>query len=194
MNFDKIINKEIEGEQIQYGIVFGNEKIVFIKAGADKGISGQGNKYLKMARRVHERMGATVICASNPEAEHKIMDAKAIRWLAAKLGFENFELYFVGTSDGGYQNLVLASKFPETVKILGINSSFIDLPGLVARIKRLPDVEKIFAYGTRDEDYDEVVPVLKKLHLEKLEIVEIEGADHDFTGRSEECVGLVDLL
>ena len=121
MNFDKIINKEIEGEQIQYGIVFGNEKIVFIKAGADKGISGPGNKYLKMARRVHERMGATVICASNPEAEHKIMDAKAIRWLAAKLGFEKFELYFVGTSDGGYQNLVLASKFPETVKILGIN-------------------------------------------------------------------------
>ena len=61
--YDKIIRKIIGGETINYGIIFGNDKIVFIKTGVDGDIRGYKDKYLKMSHRVHERMGATVICA-----------------------------------------------------------------------------------------------------------------------------------
>ena len=61
-DFDEVIKKE----EIEYGIVRGNENIVFLKAGAGGSFRGYGDKYLKMAITLHERDGATVICASNP--------------------------------------------------------------------------------------------------------------------------------
>ena len=194
MNFDKIISKVVGEEKIQYGFLFGNEKIVFMKRGASSGLKGYGDKYLKMAHRLHERMGATVICASNPEAEHASLDEKAIRWVVSKMGFSHFEVYFVGTSDGGYQNLTLASRFTETVKYLGINSSLIDLDTFKEKINALPNVEKIFVYGSKDYDYDEIVPALSKMSAPHLKLMEVEGADHDFTGMLDKFISLVDML
>ena len=71
LGYDKQINKTVCGEKLRYGILYGNEKIVFIKVGAGGSIRGYQDKYLQMAQRVHERMCATVICASNPDAEIK---------------------------------------------------------------------------------------------------------------------------
>ena len=105
-----------------------------------------------------------------------------------------FETYFVGISDGGYQNLLLARKFPETVKYLGINCSFIDIEGLQDRIKKLPKVKKLFVYGTEDDDYDEVCPALKELEGDNLAVMEVKGANHKFTGKLNELVALMDLL
>ena len=168
MTFDKAICKTIGKEKIEYGFIKGNEKIVFIKSGAYGSIEGSGNKYLKMAHKLHERLGATVICASNPEVEHKHLDEKAIRSIASQLKFPTFELYFVGASDGGYHNLILASKFVETVKVLGINSSFIDAQDLREKIENIPFADKIFVYGTKDEDYNDIVPALRKIKSDKL--------------------------
>lgn len=38
MEFDKIIHKTLDEESVDYGFVFGNNKIVFIKVGAGGGI------------------------------------------------------------------------------------------------------------------------------------------------------------
>ena len=65
LNYDKRYSKTVAGEKIHYGIVYGNEKIVFIKRGAGDDIRGYQDKYPKMAHRIHQRLGATVICASN---------------------------------------------------------------------------------------------------------------------------------
>lgn len=66
MNFDRILSKTVDYEKIKYGILFGNEKIVFIKVGAFGKIDGHKDKYIRMAHRIHDRIGATVICSSNP--------------------------------------------------------------------------------------------------------------------------------
>ena len=73
--YDRTTRKTVAGEVIHYGILHGNEEIVFIKVGADGSIRGYQDKYLKMAHRVHERLGATVICASNPYIEHGHLEA-----------------------------------------------------------------------------------------------------------------------
>ena len=57
---------ELSKEKFNYHFVLGNEKIVFIKAGAGGSERGYEDKYIKMADRIHERSGATVITASNP--------------------------------------------------------------------------------------------------------------------------------
>ena len=36
--FDKEVTEFVGGEQLKYGIIFGSEKIVFIKVGADQNI------------------------------------------------------------------------------------------------------------------------------------------------------------
>ena len=193
MNFDEEIIKKSFGSKVRYGIVHGNENIVFIKSGSGGSNKGRGDKYLKMAQKLRERLGATVICASNP-VDDRETDEEMIREVISKRGFAQFKMYFVGSSDGGYQNLVLASQFPETVKFLGINTSCNQLPDFEKVIKKLPDVEKIFVYGTKDWQYKSIVPFLKQVDFENFQLMEVEGVDHDFTGRIDEVVSLVDML
>lgn len=182
----------VNGEKVEYEIIFGNENIEFIKAGAGGSVRGYENKYLKMARRVHERIGATVICASNPDVPHEELDEAEIRWVIAEKGLSDFEFSFIGISDGAYHNLSLAKRFPETTKWMGINTSYIELSELEERLNALPSVSKFLIYGTRDDDVDEIVPALRKLENDKLTIKLVEGADHSFTGMLDEFIALID--
>lgn len=192
MAFDKIIHKTLDEESVDYGFIFGNNKIVFIKAGAGGGIPGYQDKYLRMANKVHERLGATVICSSNYEKSLPT-DKKAIEWCARYLKLEDVELYFVGVSDGADQCIILARNAP-TKKLICINPSFV--PGhdpsdrLIIRSK----VEKIFVYGSKDVEGHELVPKLKEREIPNFEIRWVEGADHEFTGMIDEFVNLIDLL
>jgi hypothetical protein len=197
MNYDMILSKTVDYVKIHYGILFGNEKIVFIKVGAGGNIRGYQDKYLKMAHRVHDRIGATVVCASNPyinESEHIKSDKSLIKKVITDRGLDNYELYFVGTSDGGEHSLMLSQEFPETVKFLGLNSSWSETDVFIERIKSLPRVKKRFAYGAMDDDFDDIVPRLKALECDNLEIVALEGADHYFTGRVDDFIELIDYI
>ena len=195
LDYNKTIRKTVAGEQIHYGIIHGNANIVFIKVGADGSIRGYQDKYLKMAHRVHDRLGATVICASNPYIEHG--HAEADRAMISKVtsdcGFADYEVYFVGTSDGGYHNILLAQQVPQVVKLLGINTSLIDLDDYMDKLREIPHVRKLLVYGTEDDDYG-CVPVLQGLDCENLEIITVEGADHEFKGMVDEFIALIDLI
>ena len=196
LNYDQTFEKVVDGGVIAYGIVLGNEKIVFIKTGADGNILGYQDKYPKMAHRVHQRLGTTVICASNPDAEYaaqEVADKAMIAKVAADSGFADYDIYFVGTSDGGYQNLRLAQQMPQARKILGINTSLIDADDLAAHLKKLSYVEKVLVYGTKDEAFH-CIPILQAAGCENLEIITVEGANHEFTDMVNEFIALIDLL
>lgn len=195
LSYEKTMIKTVAGEEIEYGILYGNANIVFIKVGADGSIRGYQDKYLKMAHRVHDRLGATVICASNPYIEHGHLDADqtVISEVAAECGFADYEVYFVGTSDGGYHNLLLAKQVPQTVKLLGINASLIDVDGFVEKLQEIPYVKKLLVYGTEDDDYD-CVSVLQALKCANLEIKTIDGADHEFSDMVSSFIALIDLI
>ena len=184
----------VDGENLEYEIIFGNGKIVFIKAGAGGSARGYKDKYRKMARRIHEQIGATVICASNPYFPHEEIDEEEIRRVIAEKHLSDFEISFVGVSDGAYHNLSLARRFSETVKWIGINTSYIDVSGLTERLMLLPDVFKLLIYGTKDDDFDDIVPAISKITSEKLALELVEGADHRFTGMLDEFIALADVL
>ena len=186
---------ELSGEKFNYHFVFGNEKIVLIKAGAGGSERGYRDKYIKMAERVHKRTGATVITASNPiDPPFDSPDAEKIRWVASRMRFEHFELCLVGVSDGAYLNLDLAKQFPETRKWIGINTSFISISDLEAHLNSLPNISKLMIYGTMDEDFDGVVPTLSKMSCDNFVIKFIEGADHSFTNMLDEFISIADYI
>ena len=197
MNYENILKVSVEFEKIEYGILFGNEKIVFIKVGVGGNVRGYQDKYLKMAHRVRERIGATVICSSNPDIsieKHLGADKALIKKVITDCGLDNYELYFVGTSDGGEHSLKLSQQFSKTVKFLGLNSSWSSIEDFIERIKSLSHVKKIFVYGAMDVDFDEIVPRLKAIECDNLEIVILDGVDHDFTGKVEDFIALIDLI
>ena len=149
-----------------------------------------------MAHRIHERIGATVICASNPDTEStQLADDKAvILKIASELNLSEYKVYFAGTSDGAYHILSLAKYFPQTVRLLCINPSFVEVETFKNKLIELPDANKTLIYGNKDEDYNLIVPYIKELKCNNLEVVTIDGADHQFTGMVEEFINLIDLL
>lgn len=192
MVFDKIIHKTLDEESVDYGFIFGNNKIVFIKAGAGGGIPGYQDKYLRMAYRAHERLGATVICSSN-YVKCLELDRKAIEWCARYLELKDAELYFVGVSDGADQCITLSRNAP-TKKLLCINPSFVLGHDPSNRLILRSKVEKIFVYGTKDDEGYELVPKLKERAIPNFKIRWVKGADHSFTGMVDEFIALIDMI
>jgi hypothetical protein len=186
--------KYVNGEKVEYKIIFGNDNIVFIKAGAGRNVRGYKNKYLQIAKRIHDHIGATVICASNPDVPHANFDEQEIRWVALERGFETFNLFLWGTSDGAYQNLSLAKRFPETAKWIGVNSSFIAFDDFEEKLQDLPCVKKILVYGTEDDEYDIVFPALMTKEDKNLKILFIEGADHRFSDMLPQFIQTIDFI
>ena len=191
LQYDTILSRVADGETIRYGILFGNDTIIFIKSGA--GSRSLKGKYLKMAHKAHERMGATVICASNPDCKHGDIDAAIIETVAEKAGFSTYKLYFAGHSDGGYKVFLLAAQFPQTVKVLGINASPITLAGFKEKLQAISHIPTILVYGSKDEMYSQL-PSLQTLLSDHLTIRILDGIDHRFKGNTEEFIALVDLL
>ena len=197
LSYDKILSETVDSEKIKYGILFGNERIVFIKVGTGGNIRGYQDKYLQMAHRVHARIGATVICASNGYAdpeEQLSADKTLIKKIIADLGLDTYELNFVGNSDGGEHSLKLAQQFPETIKFLGINSSWSTIDTFLGRIQSLSHVKKIFVYGANDIDFHDIAPKLNTLACDNLEIVVLDGVDHHFTDKVDDFIALIDLI
>ena len=192
MDFDKTVSAVIDGNELKYGVLHGNENIFFIKCGAGGTIPGYEDKYLKMAHRVHESLGATVICASNYEKCLE-MDKRAIEWCARYLELEEAELYLVGVSDGADQCIALSRNAP-TKKLLCINPSFVPGHDPSDRLILRSKVEKIFVYGTKDDEGYELLPKLKERAIPNFEIRWVEGADHSFTGMVDEFIALIDLI
>lgn len=195
--YDQIVHKTIDGEDLEYRFLFGSEKIVFIKVGAGEDIDKDQDgfkRYIEIAERMHKSFGATVVIASNPDAPHTALDEKAIRWVASKLGYEEFKLYFWGISDGAYQNLKLAQKFPETIKFIGVNTSFITFADLEEKLQALPCVKKFLFYGTKDDEFDVVFPALRDKQDEYLRTIFVGGADHRFSEMPEQIIYSVDLV
>ena len=184
----------MEKEKLAYEITPGNSAIVFIKAGAGGSARGYEKKYLRMAERIHKAIGATVICASNPDTPHESRDEARIRHTVSELEFQSFKLYLWGTSDGAYQILNLAKRFPETEKWIGVNPSFPSLSDLKEKLQDLPYVKKTIVLGSMDDDYDILFPAMKEKENNTLRTIVVEGADHRFTDMLPEFIQTIDWL
>lgn len=101
VKFDVEINKKFSDNIIiNYGIVNGNNTIVFIKAGQDGSLYGYQDKYIKMAKRLNQKYGCSVICSSNPFDGRNPLDnaMEVIKDYATQ--FDDYTIYYLGFSNG----------------------------------------------------------------------------------------------
>ncbi|MBQ8289855.1 MAG: hypothetical protein IJY01_03190 [Clostridia bacterium] len=197
MDFHQTFTKSItSGGAIDYGIVLGNKKIVFIKSGNGGSHRGYDDKYVKMAYRLHSKCGCTVICSSNP-IDCKVsydLDKIIIDQYVEENNFSSFDVYLIGSSNGAYQNLFLANQLPQTKKLLCVNMPLmLNFHKSVKELQMMNHTEKIFVYGTKDPSY-KYIPFLEAKKFSSLRIVQIEGADHQFKNRTDEFIALSDLI
>lgn len=183
-DFDIIIHSPFKDiAVIDYGIVKGNNKIVFIKAGQDGSMYGYENKYLKIATSINNKYGYTVICSSNPFDGTNPLDnaMNVIENYCKDNNYKDYEIYYMGTSNGGIIGAQFGFNYPKIKRMILINAPLmINLHKTKEGIKSFKGDKIVLIYGSLDQSYM-YVELIKPLLNDVVKLEIIEGQDHFFS-------------
>lgn len=192
MDYDKKLKSIIDEEIVEYGIVNGNNTILLIKTGQNGSIYGYENKYLNIAVNMNKKYGYTVICSSNPfKKTNPLDDAIDIVEEYCTNNFDDYEIYYMGFSNGARLGMTYGYKYPKITKFLLINSPIMyNWPESKFGINNLLDTQ-IFniVYGEYDQSY-RYVDLLKPLLKSNVKLDILKDTDHEFRGKLNEFIKL----
>lgn len=186
LKFDKEIHSKFEDIAIiDYGIVEGNNIIVFIKAGQNGSLYGYQNKYIKMAKRLNKKYGCSVICSSNPfDGNNPLDNATTIIEDYAKR-FDDFKIYYLGYSNGALIGAWFGIKYPKIKRMALVNGPLMyNLYKTKEGALSFKGESINFIYGEYDQSIG-YVELLKSIENDKIKVFIEEGQDHHFS-KSEE--------
>ena len=190
--FDEINVVKQSDTEITYGIIHGNNTIVFIKTGLHGSYYGYEKKYLKIAKLLNKKHGCTVITASNPDgylADFE-SDMKSLKVYAHYHKWDNYQIYYMGHSNGASLGIINAYKFPEIKKLVCINGPLMINPQkLIPGLETFNGKKMYLVYGSKDPSF-EMLKLYSQLESDKIEFVRIQGASHNFC----ECLELFIVL
>ena len=185
LKFDKEIHSNFNDEIIDYGIVEGNNIIVFIKAGQDGSLYGYQNKYIKMARRLNKKYGCSAICSSNPfDGNNPLDNAMEIIEDYAKI-FDNYKIYYLGYSNGALIGAWFGVKYPKIKRMALVNGPLMYNFHKTKEGALSFNGDMIsFIYGEYDQSIG-YIDLLKNMENDKIKVFVEKGQDHHFS-KSEE--------
>ena len=186
LKFDKEIHSKFEDIAIiDYGIVEGNNIIVFIKAGQNGSLYGYQNKYIKMAKRLNKKYGCSVICSSNPfDGNNPLDNAMTIIEDYAKR-FDDYKIYYLGYSNGALIGAWFGIKYPKIKRMALVNGPLMyNLYKTKEGALSFKGESINFIYGEFDQSIG-YVELLKSIENDKIKVFIEEGQDHHFS-KSEE--------
>ena len=181
---------QADGLQTEYGIVRGNGNVVIIKAGAGGSCEGHARKYLRMAQMLHAARGCTVICFSNYSADSFARtDASVIRDALDGMAGER-RLYYVGSSNGATQGLLLAPRYFSFERMVLVNMPLMQNFHKIKEALTRLHADVRFVFGEMDPSYS-YLPFLRlaaqrETCRARVEIETVSGADHTFTGKQDD--------
>ena len=186
LKFDKEIHSNFNDEIIDYGIVEGNNIIVFIKAGQDGSLYGYQNKYIKMARRLNKKYGCSVICSSNPfDGNNPLDNAMEIIEDYAKI-FDNYKIYYLGYSNGALIGAWFGVKYPKIKRMALVNGPLMYNFHKTKEGALSFNGDMIsFIYGEYDQSIG-YIDLLKNMENDKIKVFVEKGQDHHFSKSDEE--------
>lgn len=188
MQFDKI---EVN-DGIEYGMMLCDSRLVYIKVGNGGSIFGYNNKYLEIATDVVRKYGCSVLVASNPlEVREKENIDRDMSFINYSFPLYVKSIFGLGVSNGGVMFLQNAYRYPEICSVLTINA-----PLMINWLRTRRGIEKVeqtvhCMYGTKDPSY-RYIELLQL--VENVQIIAVEGADHNFTQHYKEFRNAVDLF
>ena len=183
-HFDRTVTLSQNGKEIEYGIIDGNNIIVFIKAGLEGSCYGYENKYVRIGRALNEKHGCSIIASSNPLGYKTDFAAEMefIKDYAKKQNFDDYQVYFFGHSNGAALGIINAYQFAEIKKLVCINAPLMINPHLLIRgINGFSGEKMTLVYGSSDASFD-MLKLYSELESDKIDFLSIHGADHNFTG------------
>lgn len=186
LKFDKEIHSKFEDIAIiDYGIVEGNNIIVFIKAWQNGSLYGYQNKYIKMAKRLNQKYGCSVICSSNPfDGNNPLDNAMVIIEDYAKR-FDDYKIYYLGYSNGALIGAWFGVKYPKIKRMALVNGPLMyNLHKTKEGALSFKGESINFIYGEHDQSIG-YVELLKSIENDKIKVFIEEGQDHHFS-KSEE--------
>lgn len=196
--FDVVLTKILTDHiDIDYGILEGNNTIVFIKVGQNGNIYGFENKYLQIATQLRESFGYTVIVSSNPFDGNNPLDQafEVIQDYCSQKGFETYEVRYMGHSNGALIGFTWGHHYPQITHMLLINAPLmVNWHKSKAGLSKIHDKVVTFVYGEKDPSHFFV----RHLHPfaennEHVNVVVVTDADHNFTGMMESFLNLPHL-
>lgn len=193
LKFDKEIHSKFEDiAVIDYGIVEGDNIIVFIKSGQNGSLYGYQNKYIKMARRLNEKYGCSVICSSNPfDGNNPLDNAMEVIDNYAKR-FDDYKIYYLGYSNGALIGAWFGTKYPKIERMALVNGPLMfnyhktKEGALSFKGERLS-----FIYGEYDQSI-RYIELLESIENNKIKVYIEEGQDHHFSKSDEEFQSIPD--
>lgn len=193
LKFDKEIHSKFEDIAIiDYGIVEGDNIIVFIKSGQNGSLYGYQNKYIKMARRLNEKYGCSVICSSNPfDGNNPLDNAMEVIDDYAKR-FNDYKIYYLGYSNGALIGAWFGINYPKIKRMALINGPLMynyhktKEGALSFKGERLS-----FIYGEYDQSI-RYIELLESIENNKIKVYIEEGQDHHFSKSEEEFQSIPD--
>lgn len=191
MNYDTIL----QNNNVYYGVINGNNKIVFIKSGLGGDYLGYENKYLKIALRLKERHGCSVIVASNPNdgIKHIDIDKQIIEHYILEKHIYSPELFFFGHSNGGIKGLELLNGGIVFKRMVLVNMPLmINFHKTKHYIALAPQTEIVAIYGQHDPSFPYVPFLDGKLH--NVKVVNVQHANHNFRGMLNDFINLSDMI
>ena len=192
-DFDIKVSAFCNSVQIDYGIINGKFNIesshivVYIKAGLTGSIYGYENKYLKMAKNLNEKFGVSVFVASNPEETGNSIGhgLQIIKNYCKERQVKQFNVYFVGVSNGGVQGLFAFEKNPLINKALLIGAPLNYNPDLIKKALINFNGEKLHLIcGDKDPGFG-LFKLYSELENEKIIFTAFLNVDHVFSGNTE---------
>jgi hypothetical protein len=194
MSFDIVSKIEYESQTVDYGYIKGNDKIVYIKAGMGGSYLGYDDKYLKIAHRLNEKYGCSVICVSNPVPLPIIVDQMILGNFIKEYEIKKPKMFFFGHSNGGIKGLELGASGVRFTKMVLVNMPLMMNFHKTARwMDNIPETNIVTVYGEKDPSY-RYIPFLEAKNLQNVEIVKIAGADHNFKGMMEQFIELSEMI
>ena len=186
LKFDKIVKSNLEDiAVIEYGIIEGNNTIVFIKSGQNGSIYGYNNKYIKMAKRLNKKYKCTVICSSNPFDGNNPLDNAftVIEKYTSK--FEDYKVYYLGFSNGALIGAYFGINYPKIKRMALVNGPLMyNLHKTKEAALSFKGESINFIYGEYDQSIG-YAELLKSIENDKIKVFIESGQDHHFS-KSEE--------
>ena len=191
LKFDKIVKSNLEDITIiEYGIIEGNNTIVFIKSGQNGSIYGYDNKYIKMAKRLNKKYKCTVICSSNPFDGNNPLDNAftVIEKYTSK--FEDYKVYYLGFSNGALIGAYFGINYPKIKRMLLVNMPLIyDINLIKNNLNNFNNEKVTIVYGSLDYSIN-LLENINDIKSNRLDIKVILNEDHYFSKDEEDFYSL----
>lgn len=191
LKFDKIVKSNLEDiTVIEYGIIEGNNTIVFIKSGQNGSIYGYNNKYIKMAKRLNKKYKCTVICSSNPFDGNNPLDNAFTIIEKYTSKFEDYKVYYLDFSNGALIGAYFGINYPKIKRMLLVNMPLIyDINLIKNNLNNFNNEKVTIVYGSLDYSIN-LLENIKDIKSNRVDIKVILNEDHYFSKDEEDFYSL----